>query len=97
MGAAALEADPPLALLVLDEVCGAAGVPAIVIPGSDLRPNEYPSAKNSAQMPTSPKNSTSSFPVPNVISVSSDEAIGQLQLRATSVTPSAHNPRRRLP
>jgi hypothetical protein len=48
---------------------------AVVTAGSDFRPSEYPSAKNSAQIPTSPKNKNSSLPVPSVISVSSDEAI----------------------
>src|SRR6266513_3936596 len=74
MGAAA---EPPLALFVPGTVCGVVAALAVVIAGSDLRPSEYPSAKNSAQIPTSPKNRTSSLPVPSVISVSCDDAIIQ--------------------
>jgi hypothetical protein len=66
---------PLLDLLEFDEGCGVTAALAVVTAGSDFRPNEYPSAKNSAQIPTSPKKSTSSFPVPRVISVSSDDAI----------------------
>src|SRR4051812_11019125 len=73
MGGAEFDA-PPLTLLVLDEVGGVAALAAVTA-GSDFRPSEYPSAKNNAHTPTRPKNSTSSFPVPSVISVSSDEAI----------------------
>src|ERR1035437_40462 len=75
MGGAA--ADPPLALLVPGTVCGAVAALAVLIAGSDFRPREYPSAKNSAQIPTRPKNKTSSLPVPSVISVSCDAAITQ--------------------
>ena len=67
-------ADPLLALPAFDVGWGTAAL-AVVIAGSDFRPSEYPSAKNSAQTPTSPKNRTSSLPVPSVISVSSDEAM----------------------
>src|SRR3954462_2298479 len=73
MGGAELDVAP-LTLLVLDEVGGVAALAAVTA-GSDFRPSEYPSAKNNAHTPTRPKNSTSSFPVPSVISVSSDEAI----------------------
>ena len=48
---------------------------AAAIIGSVFRPSEYPSAKKSAQIPTRKKNSTSSLPVPSVISVSSDEVM----------------------
>lgn len=57
------------------------GADAVASIGSDLLPSEYPSAKNNAQIATSPKNRTSSLPVPSVISVSSDEGIIQLQAR----------------
>src|ERR1700686_3583871 len=67
-------ADPLLALPAFDVGCGTAAL-AVVIAGSDLRPSEYPNPKNSAQIPTNPKNRTSSLPVPSVISVSSDEAM----------------------
>src|SRR6266496_2825816 len=75
MGAAA---EPPLALFVPGTVCGVLAALAVVIAGSDLRPSEYPNAKNSAQIPTRPKNRTSILPVPSVISVSCDDAIVQL-------------------
>src|SRR5580704_7425650 len=72
-------ADPLLALFLFEVVCGTTAALVAAIAGSDLRPSEYPSAKNKAQIPTSPKNRTSNFPVPRVISVSCDEAIVQLQ------------------
>src|ERR1051326_7855399 len=88
-GAAPLE--PPLPLHVLEEACGTA-VLADAIVGSDFLPSEYPSPKNRAQIPTSPKNSTSSFPVPNVISVSCDEAIVQLLRAKRSLPPALPHP-----
>src|ERR1700727_3963979 len=73
MGAAGLALlagfDPPTV------ICGVEAALAVVIPGSDLRPSEYPSAKNNAQIATRVKNSTRSLPVPSVISVSWDEVI----------------------
>src|SRR3954470_13292814 len=78
MGGAEFDA-PPFALLVLDEAGGVAALAAVTA-GSDLRPSEYPSAKNSAHTPTRPKNNTSSFPVPSVISVSSEAAITYLHV-----------------
>src|ERR1017187_767037 len=77
MGCAA--GDPLLAFVVPGTIWGEAAALAVVIAGSDLRPSEYPSAKNSAQIPTRPKNRTNSLPVPRVISVSCEEAIVQLQ------------------
>src|SRR5215475_2792876 len=77
-------ADPLVAFAVFAETGGLAGVLAAAIVGSDLRPSEYPRAKKRAQIATRPKNSTSSFPVPRVISVSSDEAIIELRARALS-------------
>src|ERR1700676_1828246 len=71
--------EPPLALVVPGTICGEAAALAVVIAGSDFRPSEYPTAKNSAQTPTSPKNRTSNLPVPSVISVSCEEAMVQLQ------------------
>jgi hypothetical protein len=68
-------AEPLLALLVLPVGCGEMAALAVVIAGSDFRPSEYPSAKNSAQIPTSPKNRISNLPVPSVISVSCAEAM----------------------
>src|ERR1051326_2467152 len=88
-GAAPLE--PPLPLHVLEEACGTA-VLADAIVGSDFLPSEYPSPKNRAQMPTSPKNSTSNFPVPKVISVSCDEAIVQLLRAKRSLPPALPHP-----
>src|SRR5215472_6154746 len=77
-------ADPPLALAEFAETEGVAGVLAVAIIGSDFRPSEYPRAKKRAQIATRPKNRTSSFPVPRVISVSSDEAIVELRERTLS-------------
>src|SRR5215831_19856330 len=77
-------ADPLVAFAVFAETGGLAGALAAAIVGSDLRPSEYPRAKKRAQIATRPKNSTSSFPVPSVISVSSDEAIVELRARAIS-------------
>ena len=77
MGAVA--GDPLLALVVPGTSCGEAAALAVVIAGSDFRPSEYPTAKNSAQTPTRPKNRTNSLPVPSVISVSCVVAIVQLQ------------------
>src|SRR5579872_2975872 len=85
--------EPPLPLLVLDEACGTTAVLAEAIVGSDFLPSEYPSPKNRAQTPTSPKNSTSNFPVPNVISVSCDEAIVQLLRAKRSLPPALPHPR----
>jgi hypothetical protein len=77
MGAVA--GDPLLALVVPGTTCGEPAALAVVIAGSDFRPSEYPTAKKSAQIPTSPKNRNNNFPVPSVISVSCVEAIVQLQ------------------
>jgi hypothetical protein len=71
-------AAPFGAFVVFEDACGIVAVEAADSVGSDFRPSEYPSAKNTAQIATSPKNKTRSFPVPSVISVSSDEAITQL-------------------
>src|SRR5437870_2471367 len=69
--------DVPLAaaFVLVDAGCGDGAALAVVIPGSDLRPSEYPTAKKAAQIATKPKNRTSSLPVPSVISVSCEEAI----------------------
>src|SRR5579871_3087628 len=77
-------ADPLLALAEFAETGGVAGVLAVAIIGSDFRPSEYPRAKKRAQIATKPKNKTSNFPVPRVISVSSDEGIVELRARAIS-------------
>jgi hypothetical protein len=77
---------------VLEVGVGVIAALAVVIAGSDFLPNEYPSAKNSAQIPTSPKNRTSSFPVPSVISVSSDEVIVPLQTVGCNRTATLQRP-----
>src|SRR6202790_1087622 len=71
----AVAGDPLLALVVPGTICGEPAALAVVIAGSDFRPSEYPTAKKSAQIPTSPKNRNNSLPVPSVISVSCVEAI----------------------
>src|ERR1700719_2348669 len=79
--------DPLLALVVPGTICGEAAALAVVIAGSDFRPSEYPSAKNVAQTPTSPKNRNSSLPVPSVISVSCEAAIAQLLWQSSAREP----------
>jgi len=68
-------ADPLLTFPALEVVVGVSAALVVGTPGSDFRPSEYPNAKNSAQIPTRKKNSTSSLPVPSVISVSCDEVV----------------------
>src|SRR5579864_4517056 len=81
MGAAG---EPLLAFVVPGTICGEPAALAVVMAGSDFRPSEYPSAKNTAQIPTSPKNRNNNLPVPSVISVSCEEAIAQLPLQNRS-------------
>src|SRR5579864_8120522 len=69
--------DPLLAFVVPGTICGEPAALAVVMAGSDLRPSEYPNAKNTAQIPTRPKNRNSNLPVPSVISVSCEDAIAQ--------------------
>jgi hypothetical protein len=53
--------------------------------GSDLLPSLYPREKLPAQIATSTKKRTRSFPVPRVISVSSDEAIDEVMVQLHEV------------
>ena len=86
----------------IDDGCGLNAALAWRLRAPTSGPTNIRARRTARKLPTSPKNSTSSLPVPSVISVSSDEAIDPLQLRransrTTQRTLKPSRPKRRSP